>query len=600
VAIFLLIIFSPIVYLLGKASKRITGVLSAAVSFVSFYLVVGLFDIPAFVKIEGPTFDLLSSFYFQADSLSLFIAIIPSSIGFLALIYSIKYIEEYHSSYYGLTLLFLGSMVGLAFTRNLLYLFIFLELSTISSMILVAHKRQSRSYEAAIKYAFIVLSASALNVIGVAAIYFATNTFDISKIQSAAFSTLPLTLAVACIFVGTGVKMAIFPLYTWLPDAHSEAPAPISSLLSGAMIEVGALLTFLMIFKVALDLFVDGGFLGLAICWLGVITMVLGAVMALFQTDVKRLLAYCSISQMGYIILAIGLATPLAVVAGLFHTLNHSITKALLFFNAGSLEHAFKTRNLDEMGAAANKMPITAITTIIGALSLAGMPFLCGFNSKWMIFQASLEAGQPIFAVIAMFVSAWTLTYLLKMCHSALFGLSVKKNIELKEPPSLMTIPMLILAFFSILFGIFPQLAVNYLAAPAGEILRNATFSRLDVYTIYTALPNGSWSPIAATILIAIAIILGYIFYRVGLRTEIKSEVTEAKKLPFTGGMINAPYLDVEEVHVTSAPFTFPSKPILNAGRWVHPGNLRLYLLWIFAFFLIMLGFVYLAHLLAE
>jgi formate hydrogenlyase subunit 3/multisubunit Na+/H+ antiporter MnhD subunit len=320
--------------------------------------------------------------------------------------------------------------------------------------------------------------------------------------------------------------------------------------------------------------------------WLGAATMVIGVVMALVQHDLKRLLAYHSVSQMGYVVVGLSLGTPLGVMAGLFHALNHSLFKGLLFLGAGSVEHATGTRNLDELGGLAKFMPVTAATMFIASLSISGVPLFNGFSSKWLIYEACIQAGQPLLAVVGMLVSAWTLISFMKVMHSAFFGLPSKTWENIKESPLLMVIPMVILAALCILFGVLPELPIQSLLAPAAAILTPGV-PLVGLYPIYTQI--GVWGPTYATLLAIIGLIIGYVIYKVSLRRPPEKAIATDKFLPFTGGLVTPPYLKVDKAHVPSSPFSFAADPVTKTVKRIHTGLINHYFIWIILFFFIIL-----------
>ena len=571
--VILLFASSIIAYILGKISGKAAGIFSTLVSLVSLVMVI-------FLLFPGGEMFSFSYNGLMVNSLTVFIAFIPAFLGFLSLLYSISYVKDNFAWYYAFTLMFIGSMIGLAFSWNLLWMYILLELTTITSAILVAHKRDEKSFEAALKYAFQCFFAGFLALIGIVLLYTQTGTLNILELQ-------PLTsqiglLSTILIMVGFGIKIPFILLHAWLPDAHAEAPSPVSCLLSGAMIKVGAVATFLPLFKF-FQLTSFSGF-NLAFCWLGVLTMIVGAFMALIQSDVKRLLAYCSVSQMGYVVVGLSLGTPLGVVAGLFHALNHAIAKGLLFLGAGVVEHETGTRNMDKLGGLAKNMPLTAATMIIASLGLAGIPLLNGFNSKWMIYEACIEAGQPLIAIVGMLVSVLTLLYLLKMVHSVFLGLKVSENFKnVSDPSILMVFPLLLLSSLCILFGVIPQLPIQLILVHAAKAFTPSPLP-LSFFPIITEI--GVWGPTYATLLMVLGLIVGFLLYRFSVKPARKIEFSD-KFLPFTGGLTKPPYISIKEAKVPSKPFSFAVEPVSRMFKRFHTGMLNHYFAWIILFFLI-------------
>lgn len=569
----ILLVSTPIAYVIGKVSGKASGIFASIVSLIALLLVSWL----AFGEVQTG----ITLFGLTVNKLSMFMALIPAFLGFLSLVFSISYMKEDFSLYYSFTLLFIGSMIGLALSWNLLWMYVFLEVTTISSAVLVAHNRESRSFEAALKYVFQSFIAGFLALAGIFLIYIQTGTFDLNNVT-------PLTgwvraLAAVLILVGFGIKIPLVFLHAWLPDAHAEAPSPISCLLSGAMIKVGASAAFIPLFKIIPLTPSLTGF-NVVLAWLGTATMVIGVIMALVQHDLKRLLAYHSVSQMGYVVVGLSLGTPLGIMAGLFHALNHSLFKGLLFLGAGSVERATGTRNLDMLGGLFKAMPITTATMFVASLSISGVPLFNGFSSKWLIYEACIEAGQPLLAVIGMLVSAWTLISFMKVMHSVFFGLPGKGLENAKEPPLPMVAPMVILATLCILFGVIPELPIQFLLAPAAAVL-TSSIPLVGLYPIYTQI--GVWGPTYATLLAVISLIVGYVIYKFSSRPK-KITISD-KFLPFTGGLLTSPYLKIDEAHIPSSPFIFAADPVTRMVKRVHTGLLNHYLIWIILFFFLIL-----------
>jgi len=271
---------------------------------------------------------------------------------------------------------------------------------------------------------------------------------EIAKLQS---SSRILKFIIVLFIMGFGLKAALIPFHAWLPDAHPSAPAPISAMLSGVLIKVLGVYALIRIFFNVIG--TDKTILSILII-LGIISMIMGAFLAIGQKDMKRMLAYSSISQIGYIIFAIGIQTPLAIFAGLFHLINHAVFKSLLFLNSGAVEYSADTRNLDEMGGLNNRLIITGHTSLIGSMSISGIPPLSGFWSKLLIILAAVQAKYVGLAIVAILVSILTLAYYLRLQRDAFFGRLNERLKAIKEVPWTMQVSMLILAFVCIFGGL--------------------------------------------------------------------------------------------------------------------------------------------------
>ncbi len=298
-----------------------------------------------------------------------------------------------------------AGMNGVVMSGDLFNIFVFLEISVIASYALVAFGVEKNELEASFKYQVLGGMASILILFGIGLIYWKTKTLNIADIREvfkAGFDKTYYIFVQLLILSGFGLKAAIMPFHAWLPDAHSSAPSPISAMLSGVFIKAVGIYVIIRLF---FTMFVISEQIAVLITALGTLSMVLGVFLAIGQWDIKRLLAYHSISQMGYVILSAGLGmilmsrqekpdvAALAITGGLFHLINHAAFKGLLFLNAGAIEYRLGTRNLKEMGGLSDSMPVTSATSFVASMSISGIPPFNGFFSKLIIVIACVRAG---------------------------------------------------------------------------------------------------------------------------------------------------------------------------------------------------------------
>lgn len=390
------------------------------------------------------------------DGLSSFMLVTVNLVSFLVAIYSINYMERYTDKwkFYTLFMLMLAGMNGIIITGDLFNLFVFLEIASIASYALVAFGTEAEELEASFKYAVMGSVASSFILLGIALLYSYTSTLnmaDISLVLSQKGLGLIMSFVAALFLMGFGLKAALVPFHAWLPDAHPSAPASISAMLSGVLIKVLGVYAIMRIFFNVMG--VNNNILS-TVMLLGAISMLVGVVLALSQWDFKRLLAYHSISQIGYIVLGIGLGTPLGILGGLFHLFNHSIFKSLLFLNSGAVDYALQTRDLQNMGGLREKMPVTAKTNLVASMSIAGIPPFNGFWSKLLIILACIQSGHFIYAICAVVASILTLASFMKVQKYAFFGKLNEKWQEIKEVPWAMGLTMIILAIICIISGL--------------------------------------------------------------------------------------------------------------------------------------------------
>lgn len=390
------------------------------------------------------------------DGLTSFMLVTVNLVSFLVTVYSISYMERYTDKYrfYTLFMLMLAGMNGIIVTGDLFNLFVFLEIASIASYALVAFGTEAEELEASFKYAVMGSVASSFVLLGIALLYSYTATLNMADI-SRELSNKPMGLLgnfVAVMFLaGFGLKAALVPFHAWLPDAHPSAPAPISAMLSGVFIKTLGVYALCRIFFNILG--ISGKLLSMFVI-LGVISMVAGAFLAIAQRDIKRMFAYSSISQMGLIIFALGIGTPLAILGGLFHLFNHAIFKSLLFLNSGAIEYSTGTRDLKRLGGLNSRLPITGATSLLSSMSISGIPPLAGFWSKLIIIIAALQAGYFGPAMVAVVVSIVTLAYYLKFQSFAFYGRLDAAWSKIKEVPSWMRLSMITLAILCVIGGV--------------------------------------------------------------------------------------------------------------------------------------------------
>lgn len=408
------------------------------------------------------------------DPLSRIVLIMVQILVFLACWYSIGYMDHYtdHSRYYALVFFMLAGMNGIIITADFFNLFVFMEIATLASYALVAYGGRSQELEASFKYLVLGSVSSLFILFGIALIYSQTaalNMFIVSdRLQ---FDTPVAWLIIVMMTAGLGLKSALFPFHSWLPDAHSSAPAPISAILSGVLIKAVGIYVVLRFFFNIVG--IENAPLSL-IAWLGAISSLTGVILAMGQHDIKRLLACHSVSQVGYIFIGIGLGTPLGLLGALLHMINHSAFKSLLFLNAGSIEHATGERDFHHMGGLAKVMPWSNASSFIGFTAIGGVPPLNGFWSKLLLMLACIMSGQWMLALTIAIVALMTLTLFPKIQKYVFLGDLPEKFQKVKEAPWSMIMPMLILCFFCVSLGLLlliPAWRENYLISAVNVLL---------------------------------------------------------------------------------------------------------------------------------
>lgn len=412
------------------------------------------------------------------DALSFFLAMVISFLWLLAALHSIGYMEKEHAHdrYYGLLLVCMGGCLGTVVTGDLIGLFLFFEIMALASFALVSHEEHPYAMFAGVKYLFMSVGAGLAIFFGIVITYFIGGSVSLSEFGLISEVSTLSFIAFISFVLGFGIKAGIFPVHVWLPDAHPAAPAPVSALLSGVMIKVGAYGLIRVFYQVF-------GFEYLqALGWeritliLAVITILLGSALALIQDDIKRRLAYSSVAQIGYILLGISMLSERALTGGVYHIFTHAFMKGGLFLIAGAIILRTGERRISHMGGVGFKMPLTMIAFTLCSLSMVGIPPFNGFVSKWQLALGALDIGQPMIVVLLIVSSLLNAAYYFPIVIAAFFAAPKEEGLEagtvsgahgtensgsvrtrMAEAPLNMLIPIGILAIGSIAFVLMPQ-----------------------------------------------------------------------------------------------------------------------------------------------
>jgi NADH-quinone oxidoreductase subunit M len=480
----------PVVYGVGKKSAKIAALILALISLVSLSLLLTL--IPTVLS-QGQYVEsyywipsLGSAFTLFVDGISLSLAIVTLILVAAATVFSINYMEEKKSlpEYYALMSLLTIGLVGVFITSNLLLFYFCWELMLVPTYFIIGGWGYRNAYNAAFKF-FIFTHAGAIFVLlGIGAIYMLTGTLDIFQAQAILATVDPsiLNWVLLSFTVGFAVKMAIVPLHMWLPDAHGEAPAPMSALLSGVIIGAGGYAILRIALGTVYNAIVptETTFL-LVLSFFGVISAFYGSFLALAETDIKRIIAYSSISHMGYVLFALSLF-PVAegITGGVLHLVNHAASKGLLFLTAGAVMHQTGVRNIKEMGGLASKMPLTAIASAIAAFSIGGIPPFACFISEFHIFvgavtAAGLDSAYYLPTILMLVATVFSLAYVLRYFWKVFLEAPKVELIKTEDideekpksldPPIFMLIAMLALAAFVVILGIYPGIFIDLIHA---------------------------------------------------------------------------------------------------------------------------------------
>ncbi|OIN97736.1 hypothetical protein AUJ66_02390 [Candidatus Desantisbacteria bacterium CG1_02_38_46] len=590
-SIFLPVLGGLICLLIPNRVKILKEAIALIVSFVALVIGITIFkekgavfyrELGLLTQILGINLDL------RVDYLNSFILMFITFFGFLITLYSLKFMSGKNrlNEYYAYLLINIGVANGAVLSNNLLTLLIFWDLVLICLYGMISIGGGKAASCSARKSFIIVGVADFLLLLGILLVWYMTRTFSIDVIKATLFTSVSFkisALAFICMACGALAKAGSMPFHTWIPDAATEAPVPVMAFLPASL---DKLLGIYLLIRITSDLFIMPSWLGMILMFIGAFTIIAAVMMALIQHDLKKLLSYHAVSQVGYMVLGIGTGNPIGIAGGLFHMLNHAIYKSCLFLGGGAVEHQAGTTDLEKLGGLSRVMPITFVATLIAAFSISGVPPFNGFISKWMVYQGVIQSASSqvnqltsffcwIFLVAAMFGSALTLASFMKLIHSTFFGQPVNESptttasagressTPIKEVNWTMWVPMAVLAALCVIFGVFAQIPLGKFIGPA---------IGLDFARIPRALSlSGLWSPTLATGLIVIGLIIGYLIYIIGKATKprvdsiyIGGEVaTEVHRFPGTQF-----YNTVKEIGGLSGIYKAAEKKFLDFYKW--------------------------------
>ncbi|MFP4654425.1 MAG: NADH-quinone oxidoreductase subunit M [Methanohalobium sp.] len=421
-----------------------------------------------------------------ADLLSAGMVLLSSGISFLALLYSMDYMEDksLSSTYHSLFNLLIAGLNGTFLTGDLFNLFVFFEILLLSSCGLVVaygkggFTKSDHKMEATFKYLVLNMVSSFIMLIAIASLYATVGTLNMADMAAKInfmneagnlpWHVFPAALLFIVVF---GNKAAIFPLHYWLPDVHPSAPSPISAMLSGVLIKVGAygvIRIFFLIFNGTLYIFQP------IIIFLALATIIIGSISAVGQDDIKRLLAYSSVSQIGYVFLGIGMGTVTTIAASLVYLANHAVAKSMLFMTSGSIIHEAGTRDMRKMGGMVNNAPFLSGMFLIGAMSIAGIPPMGGFIAKFVLFDSGITGGYYIPIIIALIFAIFTVFYMIKAWQRMFWGEVRNEKYDEYHSHGIsweMSVPIVILSLVVIVFGLYAEPLLSFAQSTASQVL---------------------------------------------------------------------------------------------------------------------------------
>jgi NADH:ubiquinone oxidoreductase subunit 5 (subunit L)/multisubunit Na+/H+ antiporter MnhA subunit len=531
--------------------------------------------------------------FFKFDNLSVFTGIFIGIFSFLVTLYSIGFMSRRKGLiryYFYIFLTFIASL-GVVFSNNFILFMVFWGFLGLLLYLLISFGEKG-STSATAKKAFIIIGATdALMILGLAFVWRLSGSFAMDGV-SISLSSKPAVWAYLCLAAGAFAKAGAMPFHTWVPDTAEDAPTPVTAYLPASL---DKLLGIYFLARISLNMFrMDAG-MNTFLMFVGSFTIVAAVMMALIQHDLKRLLGYHAVSQVGYMVLGIGTGNPIGIAGGLFHMLNHAIYKSCLFLSGGAVEKKAGTTNLEKLGGFAKIMPITFITFLIASLAISGVPPFNGFVSKWMVYQGIIETAKSggrlwiVWLISAMFGSALTLASFMKLIHSVFLGQPSKeveaKNLKSGETNSTMWIPQVLLAVLCLIFGVFAF----------GVPLKFFIFPSVGKEVVFF----GVWNASLATVLIVVGIGIGVVIYLLGTLAKAREtsvfvggeSLSEHPQMRVSGiefydtvkniGFLKVIYIlaqrKIFDIYDVGAKITFGFNKVL---RYVHNGVLSSYLAW--------------------
>ncbi len=416
---------------------------------------------------------------YRVDELSAFVLIIVSGIGSITMLFAPSSVTAEIPAdriylFYSMYLLTLAGLLGITITGDAFNLFVFLEISSLSSYVLISLGSERRALTAAFRYLMLGTVGATFYVIGVGLMYQMTgslNMVDLAERLPAVAETRTILVAISFLTIGIGLKLGLFPLHVWLPNAYAYAPSVVTAFLAATATKV-AVYVFLRIYftvfgaEVFAALPVDEFLLVLSI--VAIISM---SSVAIFQTNAKRLLAYSSVAQIGYMVIGVSLVTTTGLAAGILHLFNHALMKSALFLVLACVFLRIKSVNIDDMAGLGRAMPITMAAFVLAGFSLIGVPLTVGFVSKWYLIMAAIEKEWWIVAVLILVSSLLAIIYFWKIVEAAYFKARADDAAQISEAPAGMLIPMWLLVGANIYFGVNTDLTVSTAMAAAKSLM---------------------------------------------------------------------------------------------------------------------------------
>jgi len=487
-------------YFLGKRSPQVAGWISVAVMSVTLVA----------IAVSRADFDVYS----------LSFALLIAFVGLLNLLYSLGYMGHGHAQnrYYMFFLMMIGGLIGVATSKDFFSFFIFWEImSSWTLYFSIIHEETEGALKEGFKYFIFNYIGASIAFLGILILTSNTGVFDMimlaERMQEMDLGTAGF--GIALVTVGFLMKAAALPFRIDYQMHPSTAPTPVSGYISSVLLKsapYGLIKLFFIMGGTAvvarLGLLGGSPVMLNVVAWIAGLTILYAGAMALAQRGIKRLLIYSTVSQIGYIVLGLSLDSTLGLTGALLHFVNHMFFKDLLFLAAGAIMVQAHAKNLDDVTGLGRKMPVTLTFFMVGTLSLAGVPPFSGFTSKWIIYEACMQNGQVVLAILSLVGSVFTMAYFVKFMHSAFFGIPSKNSENVKEAPWTMLVPMGVLSAVSIVFGIMPGIPISVIS----QVLALAGIAAPSYSLFQVDTPLGTWQAGTITIILLLAFLVGLVF----------------------------------------------------------------------------------------
>ncbi len=415
---------------------------------------------------------------YRVDGLNAFMLLLVSGVSLLVTIYSKDNvpaeIKGEVTSFYTVYILLVTGLLGIVVTGDVFNLYVFLEISSLAAYTLIA-AAEGRALLASFNYVIMGTVAACFYLLGVGYLYIMTgslNMADLARLLPSLYHNPVVVIALAFFVVGLAIKVALFPLHTWLPDAYAYAPSTTSVIIASLMGKVGLYVLIRLLFSLfdPRYLLQDLPVLPM-LSWLGAMAIIMGSLFALSQLDFKRMLAYSSVAQIGYVVLGMGMANSIALTGALLHVINHAVMKGGLFMAAGAIIQTTGKRQITDFHYLHRRMPFTMAALLLGALSMVGIPPTCGFFSKWYLILGAVKKGNLLFVGVILISSLLNALYFFRVLEYVFFKPLSEGSIKRREAPTTMLVPTLVMGGAVLLLGLGNQWVVSIVLKRALEVI---------------------------------------------------------------------------------------------------------------------------------